>query len=317
MSTETTLEDRIAEIYLYLGEHFADLKPDEVAELRVLGERSAMSGFYDDLEEMAQQAAVLDDEGWAVYYGLNPRRKNITDSPNEIGSRVGGKDKDVTRRAWLFLDFDPDKTPEGKGQCATKQEKDAARSRVKTVAKWLAAKGFGSPKIVDSGNGYHVLYKVDLPTDTDLCEGVLRAAKAEFGIEMDSVFDAARIARLPGGLNRKGNNTAERPHRRAKLLGGKPKTVPPATLRKVALGHAAQPATRREPAKTGKLPISETRWAAANSWLAKQPAAIEGDGGDKQTFTVCCFLARDFALEWDDAWELLLEYNERCNPPWD
>src|SRR5262249_41997026 len=52
------------------------------------------------------------------------------------------------------------------------------------------------------------------------------------------------------------------------------------------------------------------------AYLATMPSAIEGQGGDKQTFTVACVLVKDFALTESEAWPFLLEYNDRCQPKW-
>lgn len=54
----------------------------------------------------------------------------------------------------------------------------------------------------------------------------------------------------------------------------------------------------------------------ARAYLAKLPPAIEGQGGDKQTFIVACRLVRGFGLSPDDALPLLQEYNQRCQPQW-
>src|SRR5262249_16873673 len=54
----------------------------------------------------------------------------------------------------------------------------------------------------------------------------------------------------------------------------------------------------------------------ARAYLAKLPPAIEGHGGDKQTFTAACHLILDFGLSPPEALPLLREYNERCRPRW-
>lgn len=52
-------------------------------------------------------------------------------------------------------------------------------------------------------------------------------------------------------------------------------------------------------------------------YLANAPIAIEGDHGDKTTFTVACF-GRDLGLSPDITLGLMDEYfNPRCLPPWD
>jgi hypothetical protein len=45
------------------------------------------------------------------------------------------------------------------------------------------------------------------------------------------------------------------------------------------------------------------------------PPAIEGSDGSTTAFNVARRLF-DFCLSDAEAWELLCEYNERCQPPW-
>src|SRR5262249_47620857 len=54
----------------------------------------------------------------------------------------------------------------------------------------------------------------------------------------------------------------------------------------------------------------------ARSYLAKMPPAIQGQGGDRVTFTAACRLVCDFALSPEQALPLMQEYSQRCQPPW-
>jgi len=46
------------------------------------------------------------------------------------------------------------------------------------------------------------------------------------------------------------------------------------------------------------------------------PPAVAGSHGDATTFRVCCRLVRGFALDEDEALEVLAEWNRACSPPW-
>jgi hypothetical protein len=46
------------------------------------------------------------------------------------------------------------------------------------------------------------------------------------------------------------------------------------------------------------------------------PPAIAGQHGDVHTFRVCCRLVRGFALNDDQALDVLTEWNAQCQPPW-
>jgi RecA-family ATPase len=54
----------------------------------------------------------------------------------------------------------------------------------------------------------------------------------------------------------------------------------------------------------------------ARKYLAEMPPAISGQNGHGQTLQAACALVWGFDLPEANAWPLLLEYNERCQPPW-
>jgi hypothetical protein len=77
----------------------------------------------------------------------------------------------------------------------------------------------------DSGNGAHLLYRIDLPNNQEsleLARGVLEALAFKFSDEAVSldtgVHNAARIWKLYGTTARKGDDIEERPHRVSRLL---------------------------------------------------------------------------------------------------
>ena len=54
----------------------------------------------------------------------------------------------------------------------------------------------------------------------------------------------------------------------------------------------------------------------ARKYLSRMDAAVSGSGGHTATFKVAVALIHGFALAWAEAWALLIEYNERCQPKW-
>ena len=200
-------------------------------ELRALGVpdgrfRRTCSGFFDEdrLDDMAREALALSGRAQGVYFTLNPlhpdllaRRCNRVDvaDPGDAAT-----DQDVVARRWLLVDADPRRRP---GISATDGEKAAAREVVGAVREHLGALGWPGPVLADSGNGYHLLYRVELePGEGDLVRGVLAALASRFdtdAVEVDrKVFNASRIVKLYGTLARKGDHTPRRPHRRAAVL---------------------------------------------------------------------------------------------------
>ncbi len=53
----------------------------------------------------------------------------------------------------------------------------------------------------------------------------------------------------------------------------------------------------------------------ARRYIAKMPKAVSGSGGHRATFAVACCL-REFGLCWEEAWQLFIEWNADCLPPW-
>jgi hypothetical protein len=206
--------------------------PDQVVELRALKVRRGKSrpvteaGYFDGDHrlDLARTAWQITPHAAGTYVTLNPlnpaliaRRVNRVDYAAE-GDLA--KDGDVTFRRWLLLDADPVR-PSGIG--ATDAEKAAAFAVIQTVRQALKEDGWPAPLVADSGNGYHLLYRIDLPADDGgLVKNVLLALADRFDTDdakVDkSVHNPARIVKLPGTLSRKGDPTPDRPHRRSRLL---------------------------------------------------------------------------------------------------
>lgn len=203
--------------------------PGQVVELRVLNvggkDKNTASGYFDDHDVLADQAARCDGKGSGVYVVLNEinpallaRRANRI----EQWAKLTTADHDVIRRRWLPVDFDCIRPA---GISTTDAEHDEAIDRARDCAEKLTAEGWPTPLLADSGNGAHLLYPIDLPNDEaslTFVRSALEAINGEFGDERVKVdlknFNAARIWKLYGTLARKGDDTPDRPHRRAHLL---------------------------------------------------------------------------------------------------
>jgi hypothetical protein len=76
--------------------------------------------------------------------------------------------------------------------------------------------------------------------------------------------------------------------------------------------------TPTNPTSCGRIhgPDLDLAQQLARAYVAEMPPAIEGQGGDLQTFTVACRLVVGFGLTPEQALPLLQEYNQRCVPPW-
>jgi hypothetical protein len=105
------------------------------------------------------------------------------------------------------------------------EEKEYAHQAARECWQWLKDKGWPEPIIADSGNGFHLPYRLDLPNDNEskrLVQSALQALAARFNSEKVEVditnFNAAKPWKLYGTTACKGANLPGRPHRLSKLI---------------------------------------------------------------------------------------------------
>lgn len=314
---------------------------DQAVELRALDVETADSppqvwaGTFrgDELDFLARSALELSGCCKGIYYTLNPLRANKAkkDAPR-IRSAHGGelaKDADVTGRRWILVDFDPIRAAGFEKASTTDAEKAAAWDVVLSVRSWLGGRGWPDPIISDSGNGYHLLYRLaeDLPVSLPLSADdpirmALRALAARFDssvVTIDpSVFNPSRIVKFPGTLTCKGENLPDRPWRRAKILDL------PAELGRVSLDKlrtlSAEPTAATKASSDSTSARKSTHAgdvvARARAYLQTIPVAVAGQHGHDRTYYAAGRLVRGFNLDDNTAFSLLSEWNQSCQPPW-
>lgn len=202
-------------------------EPSAVVELRAKKGRRTRSGYFNDHELLGASAAKLGREGWQLYVTLNEVNPALLARANnrvreEYESDTTTSDTDITQRRWLPLDFDPVRPAD---VSSTDEEKQQAFERAMECKEYLASRDWPEPIVGDSGNGYHLLYRVALPNDpasAELVRGVLEALAFRFDdplVKLDrSVHNASRIWKLYGSVARKGDGTSERPHRASRVI---------------------------------------------------------------------------------------------------
>lgn len=205
------------------------LYPDSVPlEMRVITKSTLLgtaSGVYNNYDILAEHALELNAQGYNIYITVNGTKLFVTNSwsPN---ARCTTKDRDVPWYRYLFVDFDPVRAP---NTSSTHEEKTEALKTATAVRGYLADRGWPEPFVADSGNGFHLLYRVHLSIDPEniammrQCLGALDAKFSNEACKVDTTtYNPARITKLYGTLTRKGANTSDRPHRRSELkLEGK------------------------------------------------------------------------------------------------
>ncbi len=207
------------------------MAPGQVAELRALGVSTpeyrrthTVSGYFDDIEALAHAAMEVAPYAAGVYFTPNPVNPALlaraANRARAVNQEPLSSDSDVVARRWLLVDIDAIRPA---GISATDAEHDAASDKAKVIRDALAARGWPQPILADSGNGAHLLYRVDLPVDDGgVVKRALEALAAEFDDDQShvdtKVFNPARIWKLYGTVARKGDDLPERPHRMARIL---------------------------------------------------------------------------------------------------
>jgi hypothetical protein len=205
-------------------------EPGDVRELRVLDAVTASdrrphteSGYFDNADDLVQ-AALSIKNAKGFYLTVNPvkpallaRAKNRI---RPVGKEPLTSDRDILKRCWLPIDLDAERPA---GISSSEEEHQAALDHAIRVRDAMTAMGWPEPILADSGNGAHLLYRVDLPTDDGgLIQRCLNALAARFNIadvKVDTTtFNPARIWKLYGTPAGKGDSTEDRPHRLARLL---------------------------------------------------------------------------------------------------
>jgi hypothetical protein len=160
-----------------------------------------------------------------VYITLNPITPELLAryaNRVEEGAQGLTTDRHVLRRRWLPIDFDATRPAK---ISATDAEHEAALQRAMACRAWLRQQQWPEPLAADSGNGAHLLYRLDLPNDaasTRLITHTLQALALLFSdahMTVDeTTSNAARVWKLYGTLVCKGDHLPQRPHRLARLI---------------------------------------------------------------------------------------------------
>lgn len=356
-----------------------DPSPTTVTELRILGadktEHGVSAAWIDaDPNHRKRMAKMAISESKRATVGAfiipNPidpklleRAPNVLKSPPTKAEKAKGKpalnltqDADILSRRLVILDLDPMRPT---NTMATDAEKAAAWAVVDRVRAFLEAgrdwdsqgRVWPAPGVTDSGNGYHVFYRIDtsiLPVGdaynaaTDPLHELLTLLAAEFdtpAAKVDvRVGNPGRIIKAPYSDVRKGKATSERPYRMASVVVWPPddfetnvitaeqfeavraelKRRHPDVKPKVAKAGAGQPTA----AKTKVPRISAAKIEErAIKYLAVAGPAIGGQGkgeGEDKTFEVARTIVYGFDLGVERGLALLMQYySPRCVPPWD
>lgn len=274
----------------------------DVFEIRVL--KAVTAGYqrphtesgYFDYEHIPQAAdAIAKLRSYAgAYVTLNPVDPDLlARACNRIGPAEQNSttaDADTVVRRWLPVDCDAVRKS---NISSTDDEHETALSLARDIRKGLVGLGWPEPVMLDSGNGAQMLFRIDLPAKDD---GLVQKAIASIAeastekVHVDlTVYNPARIWRLPGTMNCKGDSIPTRPHRMAHIISAPdtPECVSDELLRKViACSSQANSAEIHQDCAIDST-FSLDAWIAEH--LPELGSPVPYNGGRKWVFRVCPF----------------------------
>lgn len=199
---------------------------EELVEVRIVDNayKRTYSGYFTDVNTLLNEIRKYDNCN--IYFTLNAINPACYD--REQHDRIVTKpksttsDNDIVGRDWILIDIDTKKPSDTN---STDEEKEMAKEVVNNVFKFLRDEGFEKPVVCDSGNGFHLLYKIAMKNsneNTTICKEFLQVLDMLFSnpnVEIDcTTHNASRVCKLYGTFSRKGSNTKKRPQRESKIL---------------------------------------------------------------------------------------------------
>ena len=206
-------------------------QPNDVFEIRVLDaitkayKRPHIESGYFDFEHVESVPNELSHIQYAkgIYVTVNPLKNDLlaraVNRVRAAGKEPTSSDSDVIARRWLLIDCDAKRVS---GVSSTDEEHNYALQKAQEIKVGFNSIGWPNPIEIDSGNGSQLMYRVDLPVNDDnLIHNILKniAVVSDDHVDVDiTVHNPARIWRLPGTWNCKGDHTETRPFRMSRII---------------------------------------------------------------------------------------------------
>ena len=253
----------------YIDQLFSDAG---IVELRANIGTRWVSGLYDDAEALIADARPM--VGKHSLYVTSATPRGVTAS-NVFGAGRALGNADMVRVNRILFDFDPVRP---RGSNSTDAELHMARERAVDLMARLDSIGWPMPSSGTSGNGWHLAYRVRLPADDETASAIaliyqeLARRYSDDAVLFDaSVKNPARIWRLPGSINLKGPDTADRPQRRAiTRVPNDWLCVPRAAFQRLVGICKPQPAPARHKPQPGSFAAGRGAYATLDvaAWFA-------------------------------------------------
>lgn len=271
----------------------------ELFEVRIIpgNKRKIASGYFKSADSLLRALERYDLRSTNVYISLHQLKTELysrVQCENFVAGAHTTSGGDVIGYKWLFIDLDPERPS---GISSSDEELHKAFNLAGKVAQFLKDYGFEEPIKGVSGNGAHLLYRIQLKNtaeNEELVKKCLYALAMLFdsdGVKVDCAnFNPARVCKLYGSLAQKGTSTADRPHRFSYIIGDC-KDVK--ITDKKYLEKLAAELPEEEPVKPTAYNHYQPREFDIETWMQKYGLRYTvkqfGDGGTKYILDECPF----------------------------
>jgi len=225
-------DEQIRQVYAW----WQTFQKGRLTEIRILG-KYTQSGYYKNVENIIRDLGQCEHQGGAVYFVFNTPKDAVygrkqSEKMSSENKMATTQDGDIAKRNFVLVDLD---CVTGVSDVnSTEEEKAFALAKCREVFRYLRKEGFNDGIVDDSANGYHIFIPCDLDNtdeNTELVKRFLYALSMMFSdehVKVDtSVYNASRIAKLPGTFSAKGSEySAERPRRMCRVLSVPPEIIP-------------------------------------------------------------------------------------------
>ena len=201
-----------------------DKRPFELRFLK--GFKGVLSGYFNDLDA-AYECIKIYWRKRTCYFTLQGIDEDIVarcENKMEIVKNVT-TNNDIKTYRFIHVDIDPVRPS---GIQASKEEARSAYQRAQEIKDFLSTTAeFPNPLVVFSGNGTTLDYRFETPIDVNdfhinLVKSFLESLSLLFSddkADVDTtVYNPARIIKLPGTISAKGSDTKDRPYRCSKIV---------------------------------------------------------------------------------------------------
>lgn len=272
------------------------INPDgDLFEIRIIGKGKPISGYFKDADTLITKLKTIDLRNMNVYVTLNQISDDLfsrIQSETFVAGANATHDNEVIGYKYLFIDLDPKRAA---GISSSDEELKEAYNLAAKVYEYLKVIGFEEPVKAVSGNGAHLLYRIQLANtseNVELVKKCLNALSMMFDNDKVSVdtanFNPSRICKLYGTLAQKGKSTEKRPFRLSRIIGDVKtlRVTDKAYLEKLA---AELPQEAPKPTKYNNYNTSDFK---IEDWLNKYGLSYrkaDFNGGTKYLLDECPF----------------------------